>query len=179
MAEQKQNTNGFIKWEVTGNLLQQFKHAKHKQVFYSPQFQTIDGTIWRIQFCPHGYTSPDDCSIYLECVKLNGSKKRMGVCYSFNIREMDWCVDSGFTFKRDGQAQGMSKPFKAEKLNHLESMSIECFVEEAMDVSDDKSYFEWNVNHHWMQRWENAQYQHDFHSPMFNAIGAEWQLRIY
>eukprot|EP01083_Nonionella_stella_P190155 704392_1 len=48
-----------------------------------------------------------------------------------------------------------------------------------MDVSDDNTYFEWKVNQHWMQRWENAQYKHDFYSPMFNAIGAEWQLRIY
>eukprot|EP01083_Nonionella_stella_P207028 752483_1 len=114
MAEQKQNTKyGSIEWKVTGNLLDQFKNAKHKQTFYSPQFQTIDGTIWRIQFCPHGYKSPDDCSIYLECVKLNASKQPMGVCYSFKIREVDWCYDGGYTFKRDAHAWGVSKAFKA------------------------------------------------------------------
>eukprot|EP01083_Nonionella_stella_P170603 580945_1 len=48
-----------------------------------------------------------------------------------------------------------------------------------MDVSDDNTYFEWKVNQHWMQRWENAQYKHDFYSPMFNAMGAEWKLKIY
>eukprot|EP01083_Nonionella_stella_P275904 937157_1 len=48
-----------------------------------------------------------------------------------------------------------------------------------MDVSDDKTYFEWKVNQHWMQKWKNAQYKHAFWSPSFNAIGAEWSLRIF
>eukprot|EP01083_Nonionella_stella_P190158 704396_1 len=48
-----------------------------------------------------------------------------------------------------------------------------------MDVSDDKTYFEWKVNHHWMRRWKNAQYKQAFRSPVFHAIGAEWYLRIY
>eukprot|EP01083_Nonionella_stella_P114489 338584_1 len=103
----------------------------------------------------------------------------MGVCYSFNIREVDWCYDDGYTFQKSRQTCGYPKAFNANKLSDLESMSIECFVSEAMDVSDDKTYFEWKVNHHWMQRWKNAQYKHSFSSPMFNAIGAEWQLRIY
>eukprot|EP01083_Nonionella_stella_P161071 527166_1 len=106
MAEEKQNTNGFIKWEVTGNLLQQFQKAKHKQKFQSPQFETINGTIWRILFYPDGNKSPDDCSIYLECVKSNASKQRIGVCFSFNIREVEWCYDRGYTFKKDGQTWG-------------------------------------------------------------------------
>eukprot|EP01083_Nonionella_stella_P054774 144569_1 len=67
MAEEKQNKKGFIEWEVDRNLLLQFKNAKHKQVFCSPQF-IIDGTIWRIRFQPHGDKSPDDCSISLQCV---------------------------------------------------------------------------------------------------------------
>eukprot|EP01083_Nonionella_stella_P179460 637252_1 len=99
MAEQKQNTNGFIQWKVTGNLLEQFKNAKHKQVFHSPQFETIDGTVWRICFDPHGWQSSDDCSIYLQCVKLNGAKQRMGVCCSFDIMELDWGYDGAHTFK--------------------------------------------------------------------------------
>eukprot|EP01083_Nonionella_stella_P278232 946114_1 len=133
MAEQKQNTNGFIEWKVTGNLLEQFKNAKQKQVFQSPQFETADGTTWRIRFHPHGNTSPDDCAIYLQCVKLNGSNQRMGVCYSFSIKEADWCCDIGATFTKDGQSWGPPKPFKAEKLNNLQTLSIECFVSEAMD----------------------------------------------
>eukprot|EP01083_Nonionella_stella_P161072 527167_1 len=107
MAEQKQNTKyGSIEWKVTGNLLEQFKNAKNKQKFQSPQFETIDGTIWRIQFHPHGWQTPDDCSIYLECVKSNASKQRIGVCFSFNIREVEWCYDRGYTFKKDGQTWG-------------------------------------------------------------------------
>eukprot|EP01083_Nonionella_stella_P075657 205737_1 len=133
MAEQKQNTKyGSIEWKVTGNLLEQFKNAKHEQKFVSPQFETIDGTIWRIWFYPQGLESPNDCSIYLECAKLNASKQPMGVCYSFTIREVDWSNDNGATFKKEGQAWGPPKPFKAEKLGNLERLSIECFVSEAM-----------------------------------------------
>eukprot|EP01083_Nonionella_stella_P188256 693468_1 len=48
-----------------------------------------------------------------------------------------------------------------------------------MDVSDDKTYFEWKINHHWMQRWKHVQFKHGFWSPAFNAIGAVWKLRIF
>eukprot|EP01083_Nonionella_stella_P170897 582641_1 len=111
MAEQKQHTfnihqgpnaNGVIEWKVTGDLLQQFKDAKHKQMFYSPQFTTRDGTSWRIQFYPRGSrgtVSPDYCDIYLECVKLSGNKTQIGVNYSFNIAEVDWMDESGTTFR--------------------------------------------------------------------------------
>eukprot|EP01083_Nonionella_stella_P098618 277359_1 len=112
---QRQNPTGFIEWKVTGDLLQQFKDAKHKQEFYSPQFTTIDGTIWRIRFDPHGNTSPDYCSIFLECVKLSGNKTQIGVNWSFNIAELDWVNDCEGTFKKDGQALGRPKPFKAER----------------------------------------------------------------
>eukprot|EP01083_Nonionella_stella_P256551 879171_1 len=50
--EEKENRNGLIEWRVTGNLLHQFKNAKRKQPFNSSQFQTIDGTTWRIVICP-------------------------------------------------------------------------------------------------------------------------------
>eukprot|EP01083_Nonionella_stella_P195175 719210_1 len=108
IPHEKQNTNGVIKWKVTADLLQQFKDAKHKQRFYSPQFPTVDGTIWRIQFYPRGKTSPDYCSVYLECVKLSGNKTQIGVNVSFNIAEVlvDWGIDSGDTFKSDGQPRG-------------------------------------------------------------------------
>eukprot|EP01083_Nonionella_stella_P098616 277357_1 len=114
---QRQNPTGFIEWKVTGDLLQQFKDAKHKQVFYSPQFTTVDGTIWRIKFYPRGTTSPDYCSIYLQCVKLSDNKTQIGVNYSFNITEVDWVHDSANTFKSDGEARGVVKPFKAERIN--------------------------------------------------------------
>eukprot|EP01083_Nonionella_stella_P162377 533057_1 len=47
-----------------------------------------------------------------------------------------------------------------------------------MNVSEDNAYFEWKVNHHWMQRWKNAEYKYTFGSPMFNAIGVKWRLLI-
>eukprot|EP01083_Nonionella_stella_P209056 758137_1 len=90
VPHQKQRTNGVIEWEVTGDLFQQFKDAKHKQEFYSPQFTTNDGTIWMIKFYPRGRTSPDYCSIYLECVKLSANKTQIGVNWPFNIAELDW-----------------------------------------------------------------------------------------
>eukprot|EP01083_Nonionella_stella_P175302 610099_1 len=168
MAEEKQNTNELIQWQVTGDLLQQFKDSKHKKAFYSPQFNTIDGTAWRLQFYPHGYESPDDCSIYLECVKLNANKPQIGVNYSFNIMELDWCLDSeGATFK-DGVRRGPTEAFKVEKLSNVDAITVKCFVEETMDVSDGNTYFEWKVNNHLLQQWKNAKYKKPFYSPSFN-----------
>eukprot|EP01083_Nonionella_stella_P147378 464872_1 len=63
--EEKENKNGLIEWRVTGNLLHRFKNAKQKQRFDSPQFQSIDGTTWRIVIYPHGHYSTDHCVIDL------------------------------------------------------------------------------------------------------------------
>eukprot|EP01083_Nonionella_stella_P089641 250186_1 len=171
--------NGFIAWEISTNLLKQFKNAKHHQEFQSPQFTTIDGTIWRIAFYPRGYESSDICSIYLQCVKLSATNQPMGVCYSFNITEIDWSFDGGQTFEKDEELWGLGKAFEAEKLNDLQTMSVQCFVEEAMNVDHTNTYFEWKVNQHWMQKWKNASFNKMFVSPQFKSSGAEWYLRIY
>eukprot|EP01083_Nonionella_stella_P207029 752484_1 len=147
MTEQKQNTNGFIEWKVTGSLLHRFKNATYCQKFRSPKFETTDGTIWRILFYPHGDRSPDDCSIFLQCVKLNEATQPIGVNYSFDIMELDWCYDGGDTFRGMGKAWGDIGKGKAEKLNNLQLISIKCFVEETMDVTNDNTYFEWKVSH--------------------------------
>eukprot|EP01083_Nonionella_stella_P098372 276582_1 len=171
MAEEKQSEFGFIQWEITGNLLQQFKDAEHKQAFYSPQFRTISETIWRIIFYPRGDTSPEDCSIYLECVKLNDKKQRIGVNYSLDIMELDWTWRMGSTFSNHNRTWGRSKVFKPERLDSLGIINIKCFAQETMDVSHGETYFEWKVDNHLIQQWKHANYSEVFNSPKFNVIG--------
>eukprot|EP01083_Nonionella_stella_P147045 463330_1 len=97
--DQKQHNalsgQGVFKWEGTGDLLTQFKNAKYEQEFYSPPFKTIDGTIWSIVFHPRGAFSPEYCDIHLKSVTLCENKARIGVNFSFNIRELDWSYDMG------------------------------------------------------------------------------------
>eukprot|EP01083_Nonionella_stella_P195174 719209_1 len=152
MAEQKQqtfnihqrpNSNGFIEWKVTGDLLQQFKDAKHHNL--QPLMELFKH---EILFYPRGDTSPDYCSIYLQCVKMSGNKTQIGVNFSLDIAEVDWVHDAGETFKKDGQTWGRLKAFKAERINNLYAMNLKCFVEETMDVSDANTYFEWKVNNY-------------------------------
>eukprot|EP01083_Nonionella_stella_P194596 717651_1 len=170
MAEEKQNQNGMIEWKVNDDLLQQFKEAKPKQQFKSPQFKTSAGTSWRIQFYPCGDESPDYCSIFLECVKLNG-KKRIGVNWSWDVMEVGWSDDHADTFKNDGEsAWGKSNAFKREKLNKLNAMTVRCFVEETMAFSDGNTYFEWNVNHNLIKKWKNAEHKAVFYSPTFDGL---------
>eukprot|EP01083_Nonionella_stella_P310745 1105408_1 len=119
MRNLKLPAQGSIRWKVTGDELKRFKHAKHKQRFYSQEFETIDGTKWRIKFYPHGKATTEDCSIYLECVTLCANKERIGVNWSFNIAEVDWVDDFGTTFKSDGETRGRFKAFKAERINNL------------------------------------------------------------
>eukprot|EP01083_Nonionella_stella_P281037 956253_1 len=171
--------NGLIQWKISGNLLQQFKNAASSFEFHLPSFKTIDGTIWRLQFYPHSTTSPEYCSIYLQCVKLSAKKQQIGMNYSLCIRELDWVYDSADTFKHDGQAWGPPRPFKAEQLNDLDAMNITCFCEETMNVSECNTYFEWKVNHHLLHKWKNAKHKQEFWSPKFNSMGAEWHLRMY
>eukprot|EP01083_Nonionella_stella_P249902 863614_1 len=178
MSEKKQNNNGCIEWKVTGNLLQQFKNAKFKQAFYSPRFKTNDGTIWRIQFYPSGYVSEYKCSIYLTCVKLNDYAKEIGVNFSFSIPELDWAWDTMYTFNDDDPSWGAFDPFRVDEVNDLDVMTINCLVEETMDVSDENTHFEWKVTKYLMKRWKIAKYKKEFWSPYFNSIGANWYMGI-
>eukprot|EP01083_Nonionella_stella_P164875 547105_1 len=179
MAEEKRNLNGLFEWKANGHLVQQFKKSKHKESFESPDFQTIDGTTWRIWFYPHGAISPDDCSIYLVCIKLNATKQQIAANFSLKIVELEWVWDYADTFKKNGQSSGQRKAFKSKRINNLEEMTVKCFVEETMDASNANTYFEWKVNNHLMQQWKNAKHKKVFHSPQFNAIGAEWYVGIY
>eukprot|EP01083_Nonionella_stella_P061462 160177_1 len=150
MAEEKENKNGLIEWKMTGNLLSQFKSAKHNESFESPQFKTIDGTTWRIVIYPHGGDGDEfslvpisECVIGLECVQLHHNKQRIGVNISVNVMEVDWIDDHfGYTFKYDGEAS-VWNAFEIKQLKNVDSLTIKCFVEETMDVSEDNTYFEW------------------------------------
>eukprot|EP01083_Nonionella_stella_P240781 841411_1 len=48
-----------------------------------------------------------------------------------------------------------------------------------MDVSEQNTYFEWNITNYLLKKWKNAQYEQWFQSPPFNAIGQQWVLAIY
>eukprot|EP01083_Nonionella_stella_P214923 773995_1 len=179
---QSQSQNGVYEWNINGDLLQQFKDAKHKQRFQSPEFETIDGTVWTIRFYPRGDCDrlPDHCSIFLNCVKLNGKQNMIGVNWTFTIVEMDWIAHTAEAFTPGGQATGYSKVFKTDRLHNVDVMNIKCVVEETMDLTDDNTYFEWKVSNNLMQEWENAKYKKQFVSPSFHVIGTGYfYIRIY
>eukprot|EP01083_Nonionella_stella_P191256 708055_1 len=48
-----------------------------------------------------------------------------------------------------------------------------------MDVNEANTYFEWKINNYLLQKWKNAKRKQQFCSPAFNAVGAEWFMRIY
>eukprot|EP01084_Bolivina_argentea_P006568 12458_1 len=107
-----------IEWVVNDELLQQFKSASNKQEFYSPFFRSNDGTLWRIQFYPNGNTesAKDNCSIFLESVKLASHKKQIGVNYLLEVAEVNWKKESGYKFMKDGATWGATKSFEKSKI---------------------------------------------------------------
>eukprot|EP01083_Nonionella_stella_P272229 922980_1 len=92
--------------------------------------------------------------------------------------ELDWCFDTGATFK-DGAAIWGTTTFKVEKLCKIDAMTVKCFVEETMDVSDENTYFEWKVSNYLLKQWKDAKFKKAFFSPKFNAVGAEFYFGIY
>eukprot|EP01083_Nonionella_stella_P058656 153620_1 len=169
---------GVLQWNITGDLLRQFKNAKHKEEFVSPDFKTEDGTIWRVQFYPRGKTSSEQCSVFLLCATLSANKARIGVNYSFNIIDDIWINDSAETFIKDGDTWGKNEAFKSAKLDDLSTLHIQCVVEETMDVADGNEFFEWTISNYMLQKWRNAKQKDKFYSPSFKAIGAEWHFRV-
>eukprot|EP01083_Nonionella_stella_P304378 1057405_1 len=170
---------GVLRWKLTPNLLRQCKNAKHEQKFVSKEFETIDGSVWRVQIYPRGDSSPDDCSLYLECVELGTNKSNIGVNYSLHIAEVNWSHHGAHTFIKAGETRGPSNAFKSETLNDLSTITIQCVVQETMNVTRDNPNFEWKINKHLMQKWQHAQHKEVFTSPSFNTMGGEWCLRVY
>eukprot|EP01083_Nonionella_stella_P023152 64004_1 len=93
--------------------------------------------------------------------------------------ELDLSYDAGHTFKDGVYMHGFAEAFKVEKLSNVYAITVKCFVEETMDVSDGNTYFEWKVSNYLMQQWKNAKYKKVFWSPKFNAMGVGLYLGIY
>eukprot|EP01083_Nonionella_stella_P066565 175374_1 len=170
---------GVLRWKLTPNLLRQCKNAKHEQKFVSKEFETIDGSVWRVQIYPRGDSSPDDCSLYLECVELGTNKSNIGVNYSLHIAEVNWSHHGAHTFIKAGETRGPSNAFKSETLNDLSTITIQCVVQETMDVTRGSSHFDWTINKHLIEQWKDSRHKEAFTSPSFHVMGGEWHLRLY
>eukprot|EP01083_Nonionella_stella_P066102 173835_1 len=178
MGDEPQNRNGLIEWKITGNLLERIKSATHTRTsFGSPEFQTPDGTIWRLKFYPVDKASQDRCAIRLQCCRLNVKKQRIGVNVSFNIAEVNW-IEEGFGYTFENEERTGWKAFKNEELKSLDALNIKCFIEETMDVTDTNTYYEWNVSNYWFKNWKTAKRARVFVSPRFNVMGQKWGLAI-
>eukprot|EP01083_Nonionella_stella_P181122 647786_1 len=94
---------GYIEWKITGDLLQQVKNATQGQEFISPEFETIDGTKWRIVLRPlqNGMSNTPGCS--LKCVTLGANKAKIAVNFLFNIMELDKSGVGDRTFTKPGE----------------------------------------------------------------------------
>eukprot|EP01083_Nonionella_stella_P301769 1037210_1 len=64
-----QSEHGFIQWKITGDLLNQFKNAKYKKVFWSPTFKAIGGE-WRFGIYPNGKTTEGNARLFIFCKSI-------------------------------------------------------------------------------------------------------------
>eukprot|EP01083_Nonionella_stella_P249440 862523_1 len=169
-----------IEWKITSNLLQQVKNATKGQEFLSPEFETIDGTKWRIMLQPlkNGFFNSPGCS--LKCVTLSANKAKIGVNALLKIMELDKSGIGGHTFTEPGRIVCLNTTDALPKqIQSLSTLTIQCIVEKTMDVSTSDTLFEWKITKHFLQKWKNAKKGECFYSPIFNAIGHEWELWIY
>eukprot|EP01083_Nonionella_stella_P249441 862528_1 len=171
---------GYTEWKITGDLLQQVKNATKGQEFLSPEFETIDGTKWRIMLQPlkNGFFNSPGCS--LKCVTLSANKAKIGVNALLKIMELDKSGIGGHTFTEPGRIVCLNTTDALPKqIQSLSTLTIQCIVEKTMDVSTSDTLFEWKITKHFLQKWKNAKKGECFYSPIFNAIGHEWELWIY
>eukprot|EP01083_Nonionella_stella_P249443 862533_1 len=171
---------GYTEWKITGDLLQQVKNATQGQEFISPEFETIDGAKWQIILRPlkNGWMIQPGC--ILKCVTLSANKAKIGVNVLFNIMELDKSGVDARTFTKPGEIyKCLSTGNIPEQIQNSSALTIQCVVEEAMDVSTSDALFEWKITKHFLQKWKNAKKGECFYSPIFNAIGHEWELWIY
>eukprot|EP01083_Nonionella_stella_P024701 68107_1 len=169
-----------IEWKITSNLLQQVKNATKGQEFLSPEFETIDGTKWRIMLQPlkNGFFNSPGCS--LKCVTLSANKAKIGVNALLKIMELDKSGIGGHTFTEPGRIVCLNTTDALPKqIQSLSTLTIQCIVEKTMDVSTSDTLFEWKITKPFLQQWKNAKKGERFRSPQFNAVGYKWYLYIY
>eukprot|EP01083_Nonionella_stella_P218107 782428_1 len=157
---------GYIEWKITGDLLQQVKNATQGQEFISPEFETIDGTKWRIVLRPlkNGITDPPGCS--LKCVTLSANKAKICANVYLNVVELEKSGVDGLTFTNADDRIYATSCFiiknLSEQIQNLPALTIQCRAEEAMDVSTNDALFEWKITKHFLQKWKNTKMYQSF-----------------
>eukprot|EP01084_Bolivina_argentea_P282643 483858_1 len=181
MQKQKCNEYGFLEWNIDGESMKQFKSAEKGKQFRSPSFKSLDGTVWRIKFMPNG--RKNYCCIALQLIKLSSNKFKIGVNYFLEVMEVNWKMNDGDTFKKDGKThRGYKiKMVERSKILNLSTLTITAKVQETMDFLNENinQEIKWNINNDLLDRVKKAEFKKVFYSPRFNVIEAEWCLQIY
>eukprot|EP01083_Nonionella_stella_P053722 141988_1 len=57
---------GVFEWNISGDLMQQFKNAQYQKFFYSPRFKAI-GCEWYVRIYPNGWTTKGTAELDIVC----------------------------------------------------------------------------------------------------------------
>eukprot|EP01083_Nonionella_stella_P098505 277051_1 len=88
---------GIIQWKITGDLLQRFKNAEFKKVFYSPYFNAIGGK-WYFGIVPNGQNTEGIAHFEIWCASMECKEKEVNASYYVDIMSLEYSQ-----IKCDGQ----------------------------------------------------------------------------
>eukprot|EP01084_Bolivina_argentea_P227959 385088_1 len=160
-----------IIWDISGDLLQQFKDCKCKDRFYSPVFCRNNG-LWRIKIYPNGKTRIGCGSMHLWCRDIgsviqdeNDIKCEKEICVRYKMI----CPELGYKYYNDKNGSKMKigtrvyneYGFDFKNINNLNRMRIKCNI--------------WNDAKSWELNVENMKYKSTSYIE-FILHGLKWEL---
>eukprot|EP01083_Nonionella_stella_P066255 174296_1 len=193
---QSQNINE-VHWTLTGHLLQLLKghtstltlpiHDDTKTEdeqpdYYSPTFQTNDGSTWQIMITAHVATKTSDdtyYSIHLYPKQLPPNTNSIGVNYRFELIEIDKTLKGGNTFTT--KPIGWNRAFTARAILSLDCLTIKCKAQQTM-ITDHKSSnadIMWTITGDLLQQMQETRSTDSFLSPVFCRYNIWWQIKMH
>eukprot|EP01083_Nonionella_stella_P136098 413951_1 len=118
-----QSEHGFIQWKITGDLLNQFKNAKYKKLFWSPTFKAIGGE-WSFGIYPNGKATEGNAHLFIYCDSIEDELILSYYVESIGLDYSQINIDgNGNTCKKEDNYM-LKSPFKHKEIQNKSSITF-------------------------------------------------------
>eukprot|EP01083_Nonionella_stella_P182709 658084_1 len=140
-VQSKDLDRGVFEWKITGGLMQQFKNAQYKKIFFSPHFKAI-GCEWCLFMYPNGYSQQGTAHFKIRCESIASKEVNVSYyvdCVSLEYSQMN-CDGNSVKKKRYKDSIVFNPPFLHTDIQNLPAMTlrVKLWHKSCMDQNEER-----------------------------------------
>eukprot|EP01083_Nonionella_stella_P187734 690518_1 len=129
------NKNTYFEWKVSNDLIQQWKSAKYKKPFYSPQFNAI-GARSHLGIYPNGFDSEGTAYLYL----ISMSENEIHFGYYIGIEPLNhYQINFKENKIKKGAKFAFNSPFKTNDIQNISEITFGIKIWEAGSIENNEA----------------------------------------